>query len=277
MASKPKSIFDVKKGSEVLKALIPVSRETHVAFETYVELIYRWQRVQNLVSQETLNDLWRRHIADSVQAFLMAPHARIWLDIGSGAGFPGLVTALLLQDKYQRRKESCIYPAAVAFRCKDIGENIGNDDTVHDNPSVDGDLPKNTTSGTWDGEVGIVHLIESNLRKAAFLREAIRRTGAPAVVHAERTEAVIAQFSGARMKIDAVSARGVAPLSRLVDLLGSLWGTGILGVFHKGARVEKELWAVRHRVDLDFELKTSVIDQNGVLVLVRSRSSEPLN
>ncbi len=64
----------------------------------YEELLRRWQKSFNLIGPATLSDVWTRHFADSAQALSAAPQARIWADIGSGAGFPGLVIALLLKD-----------------------------------------------------------------------------------------------------------------------------------------------------------------------------------
>ena len=71
---------------------LDVSRETRQRLEIYVALLKRWQRSINLVSTATLDDVWRRHILDSGQVFrhLSRPHDLI-MDIGSGAGLPGLV------------------------------------------------------------------------------------------------------------------------------------------------------------------------------------------
>jgi 16S rRNA (guanine527-N7)-methyltransferase len=54
----------------------------------------RWQAVKNLVGPSTLGDIWERHIADSLQLLALAPDALRWADLGSGAGFPGLVIAI---------------------------------------------------------------------------------------------------------------------------------------------------------------------------------------
>ena len=71
-----------------------------------------------------------------------------------------------------------------------------------------------------------VHLIESNKKKAAFLREAVRVTGAPAVVHAER----VADFAQAsRGELDAVTARALAPLPELLSIAYPLLKRGVLG------------------------------------------------
>ena len=77
-------------------SLISVSRETEERLAVYADLLGRWQRVKNLVAPSTLPDLWTRHIADSAQIVTFAPAARRWADLGSGAGLPGLVVALLL-------------------------------------------------------------------------------------------------------------------------------------------------------------------------------------
>lgn len=77
-----------------------VSRETLAKLERYAELLSLWQRTINLVAPSTLPDLWQRHFADSAQLLASAPPApRTWVDLGSGAGFPGLVVAILLADR----------------------------------------------------------------------------------------------------------------------------------------------------------------------------------
>jgi 16S rRNA (guanine527-N7)-methyltransferase len=77
--------------AEVLK----VPRETIHRLERYAELLGHWQKTTNLVAPSTLASLWSRHFADSAQLLNLAPDARLWLDLGSGAGFPGLVIAIL--------------------------------------------------------------------------------------------------------------------------------------------------------------------------------------
>ncbi|HEX4766088.1 MAG TPA: RsmG family class I SAM-dependent methyltransferase, partial [Lichenihabitans sp.] len=79
-------------------ALVPVSRETEERLALYVALLRRWQRIKNLVGPSTLDRVWTRHIADSAQLVALMPDRRRWLDMGSGAGFPGLVVAILLCD-----------------------------------------------------------------------------------------------------------------------------------------------------------------------------------
>lgn len=73
-----------------------VSRETIERFQYYAMLLYRWQARINLVSASTLPDLWRRHFWDSAQLWPLLPaHTQVLVDLGSGAGFPGLVLAIL--------------------------------------------------------------------------------------------------------------------------------------------------------------------------------------
>jgi len=77
-------------------AQMAVSRETLPRFEAYAALLRRWSSRVNLVGRNTLGDLWRRHFLDSAQIRLYIPAGvQSVLDIGSGAGFPGLVLALL--------------------------------------------------------------------------------------------------------------------------------------------------------------------------------------
>ncbi len=181
---------------ELSPALARVERELSI----YEDLLRRWQLKINLVAPNTLADVWTRHFADSAQVLEAAPAARIWADIGSGAGFPGLVTALLLKNA----------------------------------PGAE------------------VHLIESDQRKAAFLRAVSRETGATgAVVHAERIEKALPPLAG---RLEAVSARALAPLDRLVALAREPLEKGAIGVFLKGEEWRDELTDIEGLVN--FKVKT---------------------
>lgn len=72
-----------------------VSRETCSRFETYLALLQKWQSAINLVGRSTLNDPWRRHFWDSAQLHPLIKPGSTVVDLGSGAGFPGLVLAML--------------------------------------------------------------------------------------------------------------------------------------------------------------------------------------
>lgn len=73
-----------------------VSRETMEALDQYSQLLNKWNRAINLVSPSTLPQLWSRHFLDSAQIRKFLPiETKAWVDIGSGAGFPGLVVSCL--------------------------------------------------------------------------------------------------------------------------------------------------------------------------------------
>ncbi|MGA8077146.1 MAG: 16S rRNA (guanine(527)-N(7))-methyltransferase RsmG [Xanthobacteraceae bacterium] len=76
--------------------ITPVSRETVARLDRFTELLLEWQRHTNLIARSSEAILWTRHIADSLQLLDLAPEAKIWADLGSGAGFPGLVVACAL-------------------------------------------------------------------------------------------------------------------------------------------------------------------------------------
>lgn len=86
-------------GPEAFQAAFRVSRETIDRLRLYAGLLERWQKAVNLVAPSTLGQVWHRHFADSAQlARLVPPQAKSLVDLGSGAGFPGLVMALILAE-----------------------------------------------------------------------------------------------------------------------------------------------------------------------------------
>ncbi len=148
-------------GPEEFRAACDVSRETTARLERYAALLETWSRAINLVGRATLPDLWRRHMLDSAQLLDLLPPApqdrpRRVVDLGSGAGFPGLVLAIL--------------------------------------------------------GVGEIHLVEADAKKAAFLREVARETGTEIELHVCR----IADLQP--FPVEAVTARALAPLAKLLDL-----------------------------------------------------------
>ena len=72
-----------------------VPRETLAAFDSYAALLNEWQSRMNLIGPSTLPVMWERHFSDSAQLLALAGTGHSWLDIGAGAGFPGIVIALL--------------------------------------------------------------------------------------------------------------------------------------------------------------------------------------
>src|SRR4029450_2091634 len=102
-----------------------VPRETIHRLERFAELLAYWQKHTNLVAPSTLPTLWSRHFADSAQLTTLAPNARLWLDLGSGAGFPGLVIAILKTGTpdfrmhlVESNRKKCAFLAEVARATK---------------------------------------------------------------------------------------------------------------------------------------------------------------
>ena len=166
-------------------AITPVSRETESKLQGIVDNLTRWQKIKNLVGPSTLDEVWLRHIADSLQIAAAAPDAKLWADFGSGAGFPGLVIAATLVDVPGAR----------------------------------------------------VHLVESNDRKSAFLRETSRLLGLPVTVHPERIEEVVNRLP----PVEIVTARALAPLSDLLEMTSPLLQKGAVALFPKGQDLANEL------------------------------------
>ncbi|MEJ8574952.1 16S rRNA (guanine(527)-N(7))-methyltransferase RsmG [Microbaculum marinum] len=79
-----------------MRSFVTVSRETEARLDAFAAHLRRWTRAKNLVGPDTLKNLWTRHIADSAQVVALMPEARRWVDLGAGAGFPGLVVASLV-------------------------------------------------------------------------------------------------------------------------------------------------------------------------------------
>ncbi|WP_170335772.1 16S rRNA (guanine(527)-N(7))-methyltransferase RsmG [Ruegeria arenilitoris] len=84
----------IPENNAVLERL-DVSRETLDRLSIYVDLVARWNPKINLVSRKSLEDIWDRHILDSVQVFRLADKVDRWVDLGSGGGFPGMVCAIM--------------------------------------------------------------------------------------------------------------------------------------------------------------------------------------
>jgi 16S rRNA (guanine527-N7)-methyltransferase len=200
--------------------LVPVSHETAERLDLFVNIFLRWQRAVQLVAPSTLKTLWTRHIADSLQLLEHAPDARVWADLGSGGGFPGLIIAIALTGR----------PGAM------------------------------------------VHLVESDSRKAAFLREATRLTGAPAKVHNERIESAAKQIG----KVDVVTARALAPLPKLIELAMPFLAADIPGIFLKGQDVDSELTEAAKYRRVKAKVLPSRTDPGGKVVIIENGPHQPL-
>lgn len=98
-----------KKSMNDFEKIYTVSRETYQKLEQLVALLNEWQAKFNLVSNNSLPDVWQRHIADSAQLFkYLSNQVDSVYDIGSGAGFPALVLAIMAQEQYPRIKFTLI-------------------------------------------------------------------------------------------------------------------------------------------------------------------------
>jgi 16S rRNA (guanine527-N7)-methyltransferase len=111
-------------GPAEFAALTGVSRETLARLKMYAAMLEDWNARHNLVSRASMADLWRRHFWDSAQAAPYIPvAARSLVDLGAGAGFPGLVLAEMLRDRsnfrvvlYEATAKKCRFLEAVAAR-----------------------------------------------------------------------------------------------------------------------------------------------------------------
>jgi len=191
--------------AEGFRQLTAVSRETLERLETYLALLVRWQPRINLVGPATLRDPWRRHVLDSAQLLPLLPEStQTLMDLGSGAGFPGLVMAIL-------------------------------------------GIPE-------------VHLVESDQRKVAFLREVAAATGTRVIFHPARIEAI------SPLRADVVTARALAPLARLLAYAIPFLGPKGVCLFLKGELAEQELATAARDWAMTVERFASRSDPSGVIL-----------
>src|SRR5262245_14847181 len=111
------------RGPDDFAGAFHASRETLERLAIYEKLLRQWQNTINLVAPSTLDSIWHRHFADSAQLLALAPTAATWVDLGSGAGFPGLVVAVLLAERANAGVPSPIVPKARLRH--DVGEGQG--------------------------------------------------------------------------------------------------------------------------------------------------------
>ena len=217
MASEPQI---TSGGSDGFISEFDVSRETAAKLETYVALLRQWQKTINLVAPSTLATAWHRHIADSAQLVDRSPTGpKHWLDLGTGAGFPGLVIALMVNAAGSPRAGSK------------------------------------------------VTLVESDVRKCAFLREVARNTGAVVDIVAARIESPATQSRVG--SVDIVTSRALAPLRDLISYARPFAGPDTLGLFLKGRDAERELSEARLGQSFEADLVPSCTDPAGRIVIVR--------
>jgi 16S rRNA (guanine527-N7)-methyltransferase len=113
-------------GPDAFVRLFSVSRETTRRLELYEALLHKWQRAVNLVAAGTLGDVWHRHFADSAQLARLVPHqATSIVDLGSGAGFPGLVLAIVLAERTPIRVRLVESDTRKAAFLSEVARNTG--------------------------------------------------------------------------------------------------------------------------------------------------------
>ncbi len=209
---------ETSKSADQIEALnlVPVSRETKERLEVYVDNLIRWQKIKNLVGPKTLAEVWTRHIADSAQlAPFISSEAKCLVDLGSGAGFPGLVLA-------------CLHAERANFE---------------------------------------THLIESNGRKAAFLREVARTLKLNVHVHDKRIEEALQAIAP---QIDVLTARALAPLSDLFKMYGFLPRPPRKALFLKGQDIDSELTEAAKYWSINSEIVPSRTNPEGRILVVNA-------
>lgn len=181
--------------------------------ERFQALLRDWNDRMNLVGASTLDAFWSRHAWDSAQLLPLAPDALTWADLGAGAGFPGLVVAILLKGRDGAR----------------------------------------------------VHLVESMAKRCRFLSEIVAELALPAQVHNARAEDV-------KLKVDVVTARAVAPLTRLLGYASPFFARGARGLFLKGQDWETEIAEARQSWRFDVDVLPSLSDPRGRLLSIERLS-----
>jgi 16S rRNA (guanine527-N7)-methyltransferase len=263
------------RGPEEFAATFGAPRETIEQLVLYEKLLRQWQKAVNLVAPGTLDSIWHRHFADSAQlAPLAPPGTRSWIDLGSGAGFPGLVVAIMPAPPSPRATPTS--SQAPIARGEGWGEGQEQTPTSIRQGRSKGQLHAPTAPVVAphpnplpaSGERGSIRftLIESDVRKCAFLREVARQTGITVDILSKRAESVTTSVNEDLPRV--VSARAVAPLDRLLDLAAPLSPPGTTLLFLKGREVAAELQLAESRWQFQVALVQSVTDKNGRVVVI---------
>jgi 16S rRNA (guanine527-N7)-methyltransferase len=258
------------RGADDFAAAFHVSRETLDRLATYEQLLRHWQKTINLVAPSTLDAIWHRHFADSAQLLALAPTATTWLDLGSGAGFPGLVIAVMLAERVTAGVPSPLVPEARLRH--DVGEGQGGGDCRTFNVEAPPTPTPNPSPQGGGGSLPHITLIDSNARKCAFLREVVRQTGiSPCVTVDILSTRIEAAATQARLRgPEVISARALAPLDRLVGLAAKLSSPRTVGLFLKGRDAEAELKAAEKMWKFNAELVPSRTDPDARVVVIRN-------
>lgn len=184
-----------------------VSHETETRLRQFAALVRQGAAKSNLVGRQDVDKIWARHVLDSAQLVPLLGRRRRILDLGSGAGFPGMVLAIMLPPEAR------------------------------------------------------VHLVEMRPLRLAFLREAAPLARAELVLHGERAEKLSPPAD-----IDAITARALAPLPKLLALTARFFAPATRGFFFKGKNWPKELTQARRYWNIDFRAHPSRTAKESVIL-----------
>lgn len=200
-----------------LTTLLPgldVSRETERLLGVFAELVGKWTAKINLISSQSLADIWARHILDSAQLYGFAPqNKQHWVDLGSGGGFPGIVISILGRDR------------------------------------------PNVLSVT---------LVESDQRKAAFLRTAARELGLSIRILTTRIGET------PPLHADILSARALGPLSVLLGYADRHLSATGAAIFPKGRTAPGEIETARQKWLFDLAVSPSMTDPAAQILRIEN-------
>lgn len=195
--------------AEQVGVQLGVSRETLERLKIYVELLLKWQRAINLIGPGTIADVWGRHVLDCGQLMPHIPKDKAPIvDIGSGAGLPGLILAIM---------------------------------------------------GVPD-----ITLVESDSRKCSFLREVARVTK----THVEIVESRVEHLEN--MEAGVITARALAPLTKLTELSQSVTKLDTIYLFLKGKNLKNELTHLKNNWTMRLEVHPSVTNPDGSILKMES-------
>ena len=196
-----------------LKCFPDVSRETIKKLEEYVALVVKWNPKINLMSKGDLEDIWDRHIEDSAQIVSLTEIGPLWVDLGSGGGFPGIVVAILLRS---------ISPSTK------------------------------------------VVLVESDGRKATFLRQVALKLDLNCDVLNKRIEVISIEEN------TILSARALATLPKLLDIIEPLTHKDTVCLFMKGKNFSKELKLAQDTWSFDCDVVESRTNAEAAVLVIRN-------
>ncbi|HWA61563.1 MAG TPA: 16S rRNA (guanine(527)-N(7))-methyltransferase RsmG [Caulobacteraceae bacterium] len=196
-------------GPAQFAALAGAEDEQVADLARFLEILRDWNARMNLVGASTLDAFWSRHAWDSAQLLRLAPDALTWADLGAGAGFPGVVLAILLKGR----------------------------------------------------EEAMVHLVESMAKRCRFLTETAGALALPARVHNARAEDL-------KLKVDVVTARAVAPLTRLLGFAQPYIARGATGLFLKGQDADAEIAEARQMWRFEVDVLPSLSDPRGRILRI---------